>query len=304
MTTPQERGPGIIVGLDGSPGSKAALAWATSAAEAFGVRLTAVRAYATPNDPYGGVLGPAPDILYDELRVNAEKELHQELSDVLGAERQDATARMVGGGTATDVLAAAAEGSELLVVGEQGQSRLGLGSTAEDLARHAPVPVVVVRSDLDADKGEDAPEAGRVVVAVGETEHSATTLEFAFRYASRTGHPITVLHVWDAPFYRISGKGAPAADVDPVEIYQADERRVLAEAVAQWEAKFPDVNVRISAVPGKTANIVIAASAGAALLVVGGRQRKLTGAITFGSIPHAAVHHAHCAVAVVPAASR
>jgi nucleotide-binding universal stress UspA family protein len=286
-TTQQPAGPRMVVGVDGSLGSNVALAWAAAAAEALGADLVAVRAY--PMAEFGEG--------FEDLTEYATAELSQQLTQVLGAAGAAKVSQVIDSGDADHVLLRHCEGAELVVTGSHGHSRLahlGLGSTAEDVLRHAPCPVVVVREDPDAEPG---PEAGRVVVAVDVTRHSQPTLGFGFHMASATGRPLTVLHAWHPPFRRVPGRAAPHADAD--RALQEEERKQLAEAVADWAAKYHDVEVRHAAVPGDVVPTVLAASAGADLLVVGGHRRTLPGSLSLGAVAHAAVHHAYCPVAVV-----
>ena len=82
------------------------------------------------------------------------------------------------------------------------------------------------------------------------------------------------------------------------EEVQGEERRQLVEGIAAWSAKFPNVQVREAVVSGDEATAVLDASIGAELLVVGAHQRKIPGSLALGRITHAAIHHAHCPVAV------
>src|SRR5664280_2779588 len=75
----------IVVGIDGSPGSVAALRWAASEARAHGRPLTAVVAYDVPAY-YGYPLAPVPE-LDDAQRVGGEACLDKALADVYGDKR-------------------------------------------------------------------------------------------------------------------------------------------------------------------------------------------------------------------------
>src|SRR5664280_2713925 len=75
----------IVVGIDGSPGSVAALRWAASEARAHGRPLTAVVAYDVPAY-YGYPLAPVPE-LDDAQRVGGEACLDKVLADVYGDKR-------------------------------------------------------------------------------------------------------------------------------------------------------------------------------------------------------------------------
>jgi nucleotide-binding universal stress UspA family protein len=301
MTTSQKQGSRVVVGVDGSGGSKRALVWAVATAKSAQAPVVAVYAYRTMGDPYGGSYGPSPVHVYNQLRHAAEQDLSGELTDVLGGEGVPSLTQVVAPGSPDEVLIEQSHGAALLVVGGQGHSRdthLGLGSAAEDVIRHAPCPVVVVREKSATDPG---PEAGRVVIAISESAHTPATLEFGFRFASHEGLPVTVLHVWDNPLFHRAGRAAPVFDPDTIDELEKAEREALAAAVTGMSTKFPDVKVREDAALGDKTTTVLRASAGAALLVVGAHQRTIPGSLALGAVTHAAVHRGYCPVAVVPA---
>lgn len=136
----------IVVGVDGSDGSRAALRWAWDEARAHGAALEIVTAWQYPittSIPAFGAM-PTPDDLEGEAR--------RAMLDVVAAEGVTADAgvnvtTLVAEGTATQALLGAAEGADLLVVGSRGHggfSGLLVGSVSQQCVGHAKVPVVVV----------------------------------------------------------------------------------------------------------------------------------------------------------------
>jgi nucleotide-binding universal stress UspA family protein len=85
-------------------------------------------------------------------------------------------------------------------------------------------------------------------------------------------------------------------DVQKVE---DEENRLLAELLAGWSEKYPDVTVTRDVVRGRADHTLIEASGRAQLLVVGARGVGGFRGLVFGSVSQAALHHAHCPVAVV-----
>ncbi|MER7134415.1 universal stress protein, partial [Streptosporangium saharense] len=78
------------------------------------------------------------------------------------------------------------------------------------------------------------------------------------------------------------------------------ERRALAEALAGWGERHPDVKVTERLEYGHPVEALREASTEADLLVVGSRGRgDLTG-LLLGSVSHALLHHAACPVVVTP----
>jgi len=140
----------IVVGVDGSEGSLEALRWAVDEARLRGARLLAVHAWLAPYAPsMPGINEPAV------LPVDREL-IHQAAGEAL-----DAAFREIGfsdGGIEVEqvviedspgrALLDSAEGADLLVVGSRGHGRIAgalLGSISQQVAQHAPCPIVIVR---------------------------------------------------------------------------------------------------------------------------------------------------------------
>ncbi|MDA3644282.1 universal stress protein [Saccharopolyspora indica] len=139
--------PRILVGVDGSPGSQAALRWALTYAEQCGGTITALIAWAPP------VLveaAPVPPVISDEdSKKCAEQQLRQTVDDTKAAL---ATSVHVGlevvRGPAARSLLERTEHADLLVVGSRGHGGFVgalLGSVSQHCVSHAHCPVVVVR---------------------------------------------------------------------------------------------------------------------------------------------------------------
>lgn len=140
----------ILVPVDFSPGSEAALDWAQAIARAFEARIVLlhvldVSVSAIVGGPGGVLVPPPPEALLDQMREEARAEMAALAARVPGA------ATLVHEGTPRhEILAAAQEvGADLIVMGTHGRTGLAhllFGSVAEHVVRHAPVPVFTVRS--------------------------------------------------------------------------------------------------------------------------------------------------------------
>lgn len=137
----------IVVGVDGSAASKAALRWAVEEAERRGCRVDAITAW---HQDYGIVIGAVPSTVWATYMPNEVPDAPRRLLD----EAVDAVSttvdvrRAVVVGDAREVLTGASRGAELLVVGSHGAGRMAelfLGSVSGHCARHAQCPVVVIR---------------------------------------------------------------------------------------------------------------------------------------------------------------
>ncbi|GGS23255.1 universal stress protein [Streptomyces humidus] len=138
--------PRIVVGLDGSEPSKAALRLAADQAALTGGVVDAILAWEFPTNWYG--LAPPTDTKAADYQEQARRLLDQVIDEVLGAERTVEIRPRSAQGHPAAVLLEAAVGARLLVVGNRGHggfSEALLGSVSQHCVQHAPCPVVVVR---------------------------------------------------------------------------------------------------------------------------------------------------------------
>jgi nucleotide-binding universal stress UspA family protein len=149
----------IVVGVDGSPPSLAALRWAADEARLRDARLVAVHAWAHP--PPVAVPGPGlaplpePDLpgQLEALRGAAEAELDAALSEAFSGEPPVEIVRKLVEGEAGEVLERESASADLVVVGSRGRSALAaalLGSVSEHVVGHAACPVVVLKAQRES----------------------------------------------------------------------------------------------------------------------------------------------------------
>lgn len=141
----------IVVGVDGSQASKEAFSWALAEARLRGDSVVAIHAwtppYPTPAGLPGGLVTPVEDGVDEAVRKAAQEVLAQTVSEA-AADDVTVEQRLVEGPAATTLIEAA-DGAELLVVGSRGHggfTGLLLGSVSQQVANHAPCPVVIVRA--------------------------------------------------------------------------------------------------------------------------------------------------------------
>lgn len=139
----------IVVGVDGSPGSRAALHWAHDEAALRKATLVTVTVWQFPvmtSLPAFGAMPPPEDMGGD-----AEAALLRTLSEEgIAASDEVPVTTVVAEGAAAPALLDAAADADLLVVGSRGHggfTGLLLGSVSQQCVSHAPCPVVVVRTD-------------------------------------------------------------------------------------------------------------------------------------------------------------
>ena len=137
----------VVVGVDGSPHSDAALRWALAEAARQQGQVTAVFAWQVPFSSFPG--------LYDrEALEKASKEFLIEKISEVAPKPPVPLLPLVAEGDPAESLIAAAKDADVLVLGTRGRSPLPgllLGSVSQNCAAAAPCPVVLV-------KRQDVPE--------------------------------------------------------------------------------------------------------------------------------------------------
>ena len=144
----------IVVGVDGSQHSADAVRWAVDEATLQGAKVVAVFAWHLPH------VSTVHEALH-VLDVDFEQEAREFLETAVQEAVPDAEVeieQVVTEDPAAAALIAAAEGAELLVVGSRGHggfTGLLLGSVSQQVAQHAPCPVVVVRKPVSAHRNDE-----------------------------------------------------------------------------------------------------------------------------------------------------
>lgn len=280
----------IMVGVDGSSSAEEAVRWAAAEARVRRLPLSLVHAY-----PWAERMRrtgkPQPEVHDEELfRREAAETLQQAGAQARAAAPEIEIATEVVDGRPVEVLTGRARGAEMVVLGSRGLggvSGLLLGSVAVGLAAQASCPVVIVR-------GEVAAEGAPVVVGIDDSAHNDAVLAFAYDYAALLGVELVVVRAW------------ADAVVDPVTALVLDgdniieeERRNVAEQLAGWREKYPDVAVRMHVILDRPAHALVEVSKGARTVVVGSRGRGGMAGLLLGSTSQALIHRSACPVAVV-----
>ncbi|MEV5753977.1 universal stress protein [Actinoallomurus sp. NPDC052308] len=136
----------IVVGVDGSEPSRAALRWALRQARLTGAAVDAVIGWEVPTS-FGwdmAVVGA------DDIKAAAAKTLEATIEQEAGQRPEVPVDARVMEGNAARVLLDAAEGADLIVVGNRGHGGFTgalLGSVSQHCVHHAKCPVVVIRGE-------------------------------------------------------------------------------------------------------------------------------------------------------------
>jgi nucleotide-binding universal stress UspA family protein len=136
----------IVVGVDGSEDSMAALRFAAAEAALRDAKLRVVCAWHIPTAVYAGGWTPPVDMT-SSFDTAARDVASQAMSEVArlqpGVDRESKVVE----GQAAEVLLRASEDADLLVVGSRGLGgfkSLLLGSVSQQVAHHATCPVAIV----------------------------------------------------------------------------------------------------------------------------------------------------------------
>jgi len=280
----------VVVGVDGS---RQGLAAAEIAAREAALRhrpLRVVHAFAWPR--LRVPVGPAPEGPPEGgLRHEAERVVAEAVDRAhTAAPGVELTGEVIDGFPAP-VLLACSRDATLLVVGDRGLGGFGgllIGSVAVALAAHAACPIVVARGRVDPTQP--------VLLAADGSPACDSAVGFAFE-ASLRAVPLMALHTWSHPSSTKPGEMMPL--VYDEALVEADETRVLAEALAGWQDKYPDVPVRRRVVHARTRRTIIDVTRHTQLVVVGARGRGGFAGLLLGSVSQAVLHHAACPTAII-----
>ena len=283
----------VVAGVDGSECGLQAVRWAAAEAVRRQLPLRLVAAHAWPS---GGLVGDPGlgvdyravlrDVVLGHLATAAADA--RQVAPELDIEQVEVT------GYPVPVLLAESAHAEIVVLGDRGLggfTGLLIGSVAVEVTAHASCPVIVVRGS-EPDRTVPRPEP--VVVGVDGSPTSEAATAFAFEAASLRRVPLVAVHVWRDVL--VDATMAPLLDWDVID---SDEREVLAERLAGWTEKYPDVPVRRLVARDRPARALVEESGRAQLVVVGSRGRGGFHGLLLGSVSQALLHHAHCPVAVV-----
>jgi nucleotide-binding universal stress UspA family protein len=144
----------------------------------------------------------------------------------------------------------------------------------------------------------DTGDASRIVVGVDGSPASRAALRWAVRQAELTGATVHAVTAWQYPVATGGYGWAPVAVLDDTSLQEASEK-VLADEVGEVVGGRSDLRVRPESIEGNPAQVLLEASAGADLLVVGSRGHGGFASALLGSVSQHCVHHAKCPVVVI-----
>ncbi|WP_431878315.1 universal stress protein [Amycolatopsis sacchari] len=286
----------VVVGVDGSEPALHATRWAAREAVRRHVPLHLFNACVLPAlGPH--VAGSAEAGILEALIEQGHRWLRQARAEAWEADGGVELQTELRVGPAAGELIDESAHALMVVLGSRGLGGFRgmlVGSVSSAVAAHGHSPVVVVRGRMPA---APPPESGPVVVGVDGSEVSEAAVAFAFEEAALRAVPLVAVHTWVDVSVAETWSALPF-DVD-WEAVEQDERRLLAERMAGWREKYPDVEVRQEVVRDRPVRGLLARAEGAQLIVVGSCGRHVLSGMGLGSTSQALLHHSECPVAVV-----
>ncbi len=268
----------IVVGVDGSDPSHAAVEWAAADARDRRLPLKILHVCEQWRDDLDGRK-------YCAGVVEAAAGRAREIDAGIAVETE------LTGGNVVDTLIARSASADSTVLGSRGMggfAGLLLGSVTMGVAGHAQGPVVVVRSPT-------ATRHDQIVVGDDGSDTAREAMLYSVEQARARRARIVVLHAWQQPL--VSAYGVEIAGL-LAEAFE-EECHAARERVAAWREQHPDVEITGRQVAEHPVPALADASASADLVVVGSRGLGGFASAVLGSVGHGLLHHAECPVAVV-----
>jgi nucleotide-binding universal stress UspA family protein len=288
---------GIVVGVDGSPSSNMAVRWAAREAEMRKVPLSLIHVVDTP--PWGSLaLGggavPLPSETSEWRKTEGEKVISAAVELAKDATQNGTLPQLaveVYFAATAPALADLSKDAQLIVVGCRGHGKLGrvlLGSVSAGLLHHSYCPVAVIHGEASI---AAQPSQLPVLVGIDGSPASELATAIAFDEASWRGVELTALHAWS---------DAHVSDIPSIEwsAQQAVGEEALAERLAGWQERYPDVPVRRRIVLDAPARHLLEEAESSQLVVVGSHGRGGFSGMLLGSVSAAVAQAASVPVIV------
>ncbi|SPM42436.1 universal stress protein [Mycobacterium numidiamassiliense] len=284
---------GMLVCVDGSVASDAAVAWAAREAVMRHVPITLIHVVAPVVVGWPvGQLYAEPD-MPEWQKASAEHVVdraRKTLNTNLGESDPPEIRSAIVYSTVVPALIDASKDAWMLVAGSHGLGALGrllLGSVTTALIHHAHCPVAVIHSDNGAVPDPNAP----VLLGIDGSPASEAATALAFDEASRRGVELEALHAWsDVGVFPMLGMDWRDSEA------KGDE--ILAERLAGWHEQYPDVRVKRVLCCDQPSRWLLKESEHAQLVVVGSHGRGGFAGMLLGSVSSAMAHAAKVPVIV------
>jgi len=136
------------------------------------------------------------------------------------------------------------------------------------------------------------PADGPIVVGIDGSPASEEAIAFAFHEASLRGCELVAVHTWNEVF--IDTELSFERIAFDTTVLREHERELLAQRLAGWQEKYPDVRVHRVVEQNRPVRALLEHGADAQLILVGSRGRGGLAGTLLGSTSQALVHYAPC----------
>lgn len=282
----------IVVAVDGSDASMAAVRWATTTAAKRRKPLHLAAFWQIP----AMVPGAYQSTVQAALRGEAADSLDKASELAAGLAPGLAMTQDVQEGHPAQGLVAMSGEAALIVMGARGLGLVSgalMGSISAAVLSHAACPVVIVREDMRLD-GADGP----VVVGVDGSDNSRQAAEMAFREADARGVGVRAVSSWlDSNIY--ASPAALQAAQQHAETLQREHQAMLERFMRGLNRRYPDIALEQVVSQGHPAEALAQAAQSGQLLVVGTHGRGGFMATVLGSTSRALLQKSPCPLMVV-----
>ncbi len=285
---------GILVGVDGSPESEAAIRWATGEAVLRDQPLTLM--HAIPPLRVSWPVAYLEGSFIDSQEASAREAIEnaQKTVQASAGESQPPPVRTEMRHTdAASALVSASRDAYMTVVGSRGMGAVGraiIGSVSSGLVHHGHGPIAIIHTDEAQMPDSSSP----VLLGVDGSPSSEDATALAFDEASRRSVDLVALHAW-------SDVGVlPVLGMD-WHRYEDEGHEILAERLAGWQEQYPDVHIQRRIVCDQPARWLVDESQKAQLVVVGSHGRGGFSGMMLGSVGLKVAQAAGASVIVVRA---
>jgi len=220
----------VVVGVDGSVGSRAAGEWAAREAVSRGAALQIVHVTSGPEpQPTTRAASGRPVDVAACLAGEMAARYPQLTVDAVVVEGEPAS-----------VLVSRHQGVELVVLGIQGAGRsagAGVGTVALHVAAVSRRPVALVPpGPMNSNR------RGEVAVGVGARQPDGAALDYAFDAACRLMARLRAVHAWKLPLPEVAWMPYAVPEEDRGR-WEDQEEQVLVDAFRVWREKYPSTPV-------------------------------------------------------------
>ena len=283
---------GILVGVDGSPESEAAIRWATEEAILHDQPLTLM--HAIPPIRVSWPVAYLETSFFESQEANAREVIEQAQKTVqasAGESQPPAVRTEIRHIDAPSALVTASRDAYMTVVGSRGMGAVGraiLGSVSSGLVHHGHGPAAIIHADEAKASDRSLP----VLLGIDGSPSSEDATALAFDEASRRGVDLVALHAW-------SDVGVlPVLGMD-WHRYEDEGHEILAERLAGWQEQYPNVHIQRRIVCDQPARWLVDESQKAQLVVVGSHGRGGFSGMLLGSVGSKVAQTANAPVIVV-----